>query len=168
MIGRGRAVVVAPSQGVGGAQVAAAGDGQLEAVDVESLLVGVGQQPDEVVFLQAGGGVVGVQVAAGRPRVHALLQPLGLGVLLIPHTEPLGVVLVWQVDDHLPLPVCVGGSLGSPVEDIGRTEIAACLVVVLGVGVTTETKIRYTDWSSHSGLVTHLKSSLYDLCAPFP
>ena len=88
MVGRGRAVVVAPSQGVGGAQVAAAGDGQLEAVDVESLLVGVCQQPDEVVFLQAGGGVVGVQEGAGSPWVHTLLQPLCLGVLLIAHTKP--------------------------------------------------------------------------------
>ena len=33
--------------------MAAAGDGQLETVDVESLLVGVRQQADEVVLLQA-------------------------------------------------------------------------------------------------------------------
>ena len=49
--------------------------------------VGVGQEPDEVVFLEAGGGVVGVEVAAGGPRVHALLQPLGLGVTLVTGPE---------------------------------------------------------------------------------
>ena len=38
-------------------------------------------------FLEAGGGVVGVEVAAGGPRVHALLQPLGLGVTLVTGPE---------------------------------------------------------------------------------
>ena len=45
------------------------------------------------------------------------------------------VVLVWQVDDHLPLAVCVGRALGPPVEDVRGAEVAATLVVVGGVGV---------------------------------
>ena len=58
--------------------MAAAGDGQLEAVDVESLLVRVRQQADEVVLLQAAGVEVRVDERARSSRVHALLQPLGL------------------------------------------------------------------------------------------
>ena len=58
--------------------MAAAGDGQLEAVDVESLLVRVRQQADEVVLLQAAGVEVPVDERARSSRVHALLQPLGL------------------------------------------------------------------------------------------
>ena len=45
------------------------------------------------------------------------------------------VVLVWQVDDHLPLAVRVGRALGPPVEDVRGAEVAATLVVVGGVGV---------------------------------
>ena len=41
-------------------EVAAARDGQLEAVNVESLLVGVGKQSDKVVLLKASRVVVGV------------------------------------------------------------------------------------------------------------
>ena len=130
-----------PSQRMGGTQVTTAGNRELEAVNVETLLVGVGEQTDEVVFLKAGGGVVGVEVAAGSPRVHALLQSLGLGVLLIPGPKPFGVVLVWEVHDHLPLPVGVGRSLRPPVEDVRRAEIAAVLEVVFGVAVTAETII---------------------------
>ena len=141
MVGRRRRRVVVPGQRVGGTQVTAARHRELEAVDVEPLLVGVGQQADEVVFLEAGGGIVGVQVAAGGPGVHALLQSLGLGVLLIPDTKPLGVVLVWEVHDHLPLPVGVGRSLGPPVEDVRGAEIATVLEVVFGVAVTAETII---------------------------
>ena len=59
-------------------EMAAAGDGQLEAVDVESLLVSVRQQADEVVLLQAARVEVGVDERARSSRVHALLQPLGL------------------------------------------------------------------------------------------
>ena len=95
---------------------------------------------------------MGVQVAAGSPGVHALLQPLGLGVLLIPHPETLGIVLVWKVDDNFPLPVGVGSSLWSPVENIRRTEISSFLVVVCGVGVTTETNYMISDCSSHYAL----------------
>ena len=58
--------------------MAAAGDWQLEAVDVESLLVRVRQQADEVVLLQAAGVEVRVDERARSSRVHALLQPLGL------------------------------------------------------------------------------------------
>ena len=58
--------------------MAAAGDRKLEAVDVESLLVGVRQQADEVVLLQAAGVEVRVDERARSSRVHALLQPLGL------------------------------------------------------------------------------------------
>ena len=53
--------------------MAAAGDGQLEAVDVESLLVGVRQQADEVVLLQAARVEVRVDERARSSRVHALL-----------------------------------------------------------------------------------------------
>ena len=45
------------------------------------------------------------------------------------------VVLVGQVDDHLPLAVRVGRALGPPVEDVRGAEVAATLVVVGGVGV---------------------------------
>ena len=96
----GRGLGAGQGEGVQGGEVAAAGHRQLEAVDVEPLLqqshllahihttpvlyrVGVGQEPHEVVFLEAAGGVVGVEVAAGGPRVHALLQTLGLGVALV-------------------------------------------------------------------------------------
>ena len=53
--------------------MAAAGDGQLEAVDVESLLVRVRQQADEVVLLQAARVEVPVDERARSSRVHALL-----------------------------------------------------------------------------------------------
>ena len=56
-----------------GGEMAAAGDRQLEAVDVESLLVRVGKQPHEVVLLEAARVVVGVDERAGGSRVHALL-----------------------------------------------------------------------------------------------
>ena len=62
----------------GGREMAAAGDRQLEAVDVQSLLIGVGKQPDKVVFLEATGVEVGVDEGAGGAGVHALLQTLGL------------------------------------------------------------------------------------------
>ena len=58
--------------------MAAAGDWQLEAVDVQSLLIGVGKQPDKVVLLEATGVEVGVDEGAGGAGVHALLQTLGL------------------------------------------------------------------------------------------
>ena len=68
--GGGRRSRVSPSEGVQGRNVTGASNGQLEAVDVETLLVGVGQQPDKVVFLDAVGGEVGVKIAAGRPCNH--------------------------------------------------------------------------------------------------
>ena len=46
--------------------VAGAGHRELEAVDVETLLVGVGQQPDKVVLLHTLRREVGVEVAARR------------------------------------------------------------------------------------------------------
>ena len=61
---------VGSSEGMKGGNVTGASNGQLEAVDVETLLVGVGQQPDKVVFLDAVGGEVGVKIAAGRPCNH--------------------------------------------------------------------------------------------------
>ena len=82
---------VGSREGMAGGEVARARHRELEAVDVEPLLVGVGQQPHEVVFLDALGGVVRVQVAAGGARVHALLQPLSLGVLLITSAKSLNV-----------------------------------------------------------------------------
>ena len=53
--------------------MATAGDRQLEAVDVESLLVRVGKQPHKVVLLKAARVEVGVDEGAGGSRVHALL-----------------------------------------------------------------------------------------------
>lgn len=49
--------------------VAGAGDGHLEGVDVEPLLVGVGQQPHEVVLLQALGVHLVVDERAGGAGV---------------------------------------------------------------------------------------------------
>ena len=46
--------------------VAGAGHRELETVDVETLLVGVGQQPDKVVLLHTLRGEVGIKVAARR------------------------------------------------------------------------------------------------------
>ena len=46
--------------------VAGASHRELETVDVETLLVGVGQQPDKVVLLHTLRGEVGVKVAARR------------------------------------------------------------------------------------------------------
>ena len=83
------------------AEVAGAGDGQLEAIYVEAFLIGVAQQPHKIVFLQAGRVVVGVDEGAGGPRVHALLQALCLGVGLIARAVTLGVVFVRQVHYHL-------------------------------------------------------------------
>ena len=83
------------------AEVAGAGYGQLEAVYVEAFLIGVAQQPHKIVLLQASRVVVGVNEGAGGPWVHALLQPLGLGVGLVARAVPLGVVLIRQVHYHL-------------------------------------------------------------------
>ena len=85
---------VGSREGMAGGEVARARHRELEAVDVEPLLVGVGQQPHEVVFLDALGGVVRVQVAAGGARVHALFQPLSLRVLLVAFAVSLGIVIV--------------------------------------------------------------------------
>jgi hypothetical protein len=49
--------------------VARASDGHLEGVDVQTFLVGVGQQPDEVVLLQALAVNLMVDVGAGSARV---------------------------------------------------------------------------------------------------
>ena len=51
------------------ADVAGARDGQLERVDVESALVGVGEQPDKVVLLEALRVVLVVHVGAGSAGV---------------------------------------------------------------------------------------------------
>ena len=55
------------------------------------------------------------------------------------------IVLVWKIDNDFPLAVGVGCSLGSTVENIRWTEIAALLVIIFGVGVTTETNDIMTD-----------------------
>ena len=54
-------------EGVEGRDVAGARHRELEAVDVETLLVSVGQQADKVVLLDTLRGEVGVKVAAGSP-----------------------------------------------------------------------------------------------------
>ena len=56
-----------------GGEMAAAGDWELEAVNVESLLIGVGKQPHKVVLLEAARVVVRVDERARGSRVHALL-----------------------------------------------------------------------------------------------
>ena len=61
---------VGSTEGMQGGNVTGASNGELEAVDVETLLIGVGKQPDKVVFLDAVGGEVGVEIAAGRPCNH--------------------------------------------------------------------------------------------------
>ena len=53
--------------------MAAAGDWELEAVNVESLLIGVGKQPHKVVLLEAARVVVRVDERARGSRIHALL-----------------------------------------------------------------------------------------------
>ena len=62
------------SEGVEGRNMAGAGDRELEAVDVEALLIGVGQKTDKVVFLEAVGGEVGVEIAAGSSYNQSLFQ----------------------------------------------------------------------------------------------
>ena len=87
---------------VGLANVARAGNRELEAVNMETLLVSVGQETDEVVLLETlGVEVFVVDVRAGSLGVHALFDSLGLGVLLVAFAVALGVVLIGQVDDDL-------------------------------------------------------------------
>ena len=49
------------------------------------LVVCVSQEPDEVMFLEAGGGEVRGDVGAGSQGGQALLQPHSLGVLRVGH-----------------------------------------------------------------------------------
>ncbi len=44
--------------------------------------------PDEVMLLETRAVVDGIYEAAGCPRMHTLLQALGLGILLIAHRIP--------------------------------------------------------------------------------
>jgi hypothetical protein len=44
---------------------------------------------------------------------------------------------------NLPLSVGVDGSLGAAVEDVGGADVAAALVVILGVRVAAENKNKY-------------------------
>ena len=67
---------VGSSEGMKRGNVTGAGYGQLKAVNVETLLIGVGKQPDKVVFLDAVGGEVGVKIAAGRPCNHHTIRVL--------------------------------------------------------------------------------------------
>ena len=57
-------------------------------------------------------------------------------VLLVALSAALGVILVRQVDDDLPLAVSVDRALRTPVEDVGGADVATALVVVLRIGVT--------------------------------
>jgi len=82
--------------------------------------------------------------------LHALLEPKGLGVSLMmvgvsmgmgtrvseSISVPLGVNIV-QVDNDLPFPVSIHGSPGSGVEDVGGTDVASFLVVLLAVAVAS-------------------------------
>ena len=51
--------------------------------------------------------------------------PRGLRVFLVLAALVRPVVAVWQVHYHLPLPEGVLTPLGSPVEDVGGTDVAA-------------------------------------------
>ena len=51
------------------------------------LVVCVSQEPDEVMFLEAGGGEVRGDVGAGSQGGQALLQPHSLGVLRVGHCK---------------------------------------------------------------------------------
>ena len=119
------------------AQVAAAGDWKFEAVYMESFLIGVGEQPHKVVLLQACGVVVLVYEGAGCSWVHALLQSLCLGVFHITSSITLRIILIGQIDNHFPLAICVGCSLGAAIEDIRRAKVAAILVIIRSILVTT-------------------------------
>ena len=50
-------------------------------------MVCVCQEPDEVMFLEAGGGEVRGDVGAGSQGGQALLQPHSLGVLRVGHCK---------------------------------------------------------------------------------
>ena len=76
------------------AQVTAAGCRQFEAVNMQTLLVCVSQKSYKVVLLQTGGMIVRIYKGAGCLWVHALLQPLGLRVLLIASPVSFGIVLI--------------------------------------------------------------------------
>ena len=51
------------------------------------LVVCVSQEPDEVMFLETGGGEVRGDVGAGSQGGQALLQPHSLGVLRVGHCK---------------------------------------------------------------------------------
>ena len=63
---------------------------------------------------------------------HAALEARGLDVLLV-----LGIVseVVRQVHDHLPLAERVDSALHPAVEDVGRADVAALVLVRVGVHV---------------------------------
>ena len=58
------------------ADVAGAGDGQLEGGDVQPLLVGVGEEADKVVLLQALRVVLVVDIGAGRAGVPKMTKSI--------------------------------------------------------------------------------------------
>ena len=72
--------------------------------------------------------------------LHALFKSLSLGIFFIAFSVSLGIVFVGEVDDDFPFSVSVDGSLGSTIEDVRGTDVAAGLVVVLSVRVTPEEK----------------------------
>ena len=58
------------------ADMTRAGDGELEGVDVQPLLVGVGEEADEVVLLQALRVVLVVDIGAGRAGVPKMTKSI--------------------------------------------------------------------------------------------
>ena len=104
---------------------------------MKPLCVSVGKQPDKVVFLYTGRVVVLVYEWAGSSWVHTLLQPLCLCVFLITCPIACSIVLVRKVHNYFPRPVCVGCSLGAPIEYIWWAEVATILVVFWGVLIPT-------------------------------
>lgn len=135
-IGRGNGVSTIAMSIVLISNVTRARDRELEGVNVESFLIGVSQEADKVVLLQALRIVLVVNVGARGGRVHALLKTLGLSVLLVSLAVSLGVVLIGQIDNDLPLAVSIDGSSWATVEDVRGTNVATRLVIVGRVRVS--------------------------------
>ena len=67
----------------------------------------------------------------------AVFYSHGLGVWLIPSSLACSIDLFREIDNHFPLAIRVGCSLGAAIEDIRRAKVAAILVIIRGILVTT-------------------------------
>ena len=99
-------------------KVAATGYWELETVDMQAFLIGVGKKADKIMLLQAGGLDHRVNIGTGSLWIHALLQSLCLRVFLISGTISFLIILVRQVDYHLPLAIGVHRPLRAAIENI--------------------------------------------------